>query len=174
MQFGQLPAQTQGTVGTEIRDHILQRCQQLVRGLVENHGPLLFPQSFQMSKPAFFRSGQEALKAEAPRQLPGNAQGGNGGAGAWNGGDGNPGFGTLPDQFLAGVGNGRASRVGNQCTVFSRQNPGNDPVPPESLVVFIVADQGLMQLQMVQKLQGHPGILRGDEIRLRKGTGGSG
>ncbi len=36
-------------------------------------------------------------------------------------------------------------------------------------VVAVVGDHGLFQPQVVEQLQGHPGVLGGDEVRLRQG-----
>ena len=169
MELGQLPAEADGPVGAEDLGHVLQGGQQLVGSLVEDHGAVLLPQGFQMLPPAFLGGGQEALKAEAARGLAGDAQGGDDGAGAGNGADGDACLGTLAHQILAGIGNGGRPRIGNQSAGFSCQDPVQDHIALGGLVMLKVADQALLDAQVVQQFHGDPGILRGNKIRLLQG-----
>ena len=115
MKLCQLPAQTDGAVSAEDFRHIRQRGHQLVGGFVEDHRPGLGSQGVQMLPAAFFRRGEEALKAEPAGGLPGNAQRRDGGAGTGDGANDDAGFSALLDQVLAGVGDGGASGIGKAC-----------------------------------------------------------
>ena len=150
MELGQLPAQTDGALAPESRGKIRQGVQQLMGGVIENHGACFVLQAVQVLPAAFFRRGQEAFKTESAGGLAGNAQGGNGGAGAGNGAYGNARRGALLHQVLAGVGNGGRPRVGYQGAGFSCQDSVQYFFALEGLVVLVVAHQGLFQLQVVQ------------------------
>ena len=63
-ELGQLPAETDGTVSAKGFGHILQGVYQLVGRFVEDHGPLLVFQGFQMLPAALLGGGQETLEAE--------------------------------------------------------------------------------------------------------------
>ena len=101
---------------------------------------------------ALFCGGEKALKAKSAGALGGNAQGGDGGAGAGNGADRNACGGALAYQVLARVGDGGASGIGYQGAGFAPENPVQNLFTLEGLVVFIIAHQGLFQLQVVEKL----------------------
>ena len=98
---------------------------------------------------AFFGHGQESLEAEPPGGLAGNAQRGDGSAGAGDGADGDARLGALLHQILAGVGDGRASRVGDQGAGLSGQNPLHNTASLEGLVMLVVADKAFFDFQMV-------------------------
>ena len=169
MEFGQLPAQAHRAIRPETGCQILQRGGELVGGFVENHGPPLLGQGFQMLPAAFFGGGEKTLKAEPPGGLPGDAQGGDGGAGTGDGAHRDSRLGALFDQIFSRVGNGGAACVGNQGAGLAVQNPLDDLVSFEGLVMLVVADKAFFDAQMIQQFQGDPGILGGDEVRLFQG-----
>ena len=164
MKLCQLPAQTDGAVSAEDFRHIRQRGHQLVGGFVENHRPGLGSQGVQMLPAAFFRRGEEALKAEPAGGLPGNAQRRDGGAGTGDGANDDAGFSALLDQVLPGVGDGGTARVGDQRAGLPGENAVNDPVALRGLVMLVVADKAFFDAQMVEQFQRHPRILGGDEV----------
>ena len=98
---------------------------------------------------ALLGGGEEAFKAESAGGLTGNAQRGDGGAGAGNGADGDARGGALLHQILAGIGNGGASRIGNQGAGLAGQDPLHDHIALKFLVVLKVADKAFFNAQMV-------------------------
>ena len=115
---------------------------------------------------AFLCCGKKTLKAEPPGGLAGNAQCRDDCAGAGDGADGDACFGALLHQLFTGVRNGGTARIGNQCAGFACQNAFQYDIALGSLVMLKVADKAFFNTQMVQQLQGYPGVLRGNEIRL--------
>ena len=163
-ELTKLPAQADGPVRAEGLQQILQGGGQLVGGFIEDHGPLLLFETLQMLPAALLGGGQEALEAEPPGGLAGNAESGDGGTGAGNGTDLDSGSHALLDQILAGIGNGGTACIGDLGAGLTGQDPLYDLITFDSLVVLIVAHKAFFNAQVVQKLQGHPGILSGDEI----------
>lgn len=93
---------------------------------------------------AFFRRGEEALKAEPAGGLPGNAQRRDGGTGTGDGANDDAGFSALLDQVLPGVGDGGTARVGDQRAGLPGENAVNDPVALCGLVMLVVADKAFL------------------------------
>ena len=149
MEFGQLPAKADGPVFSEYGSHIFQRVYQLVGRFVKYHGTLFVLQGLQVLPAAFLGGGEETFKAEAARCLAGNAQRGNHGTGAGNGTHGNARGGALLHQILAGIGDGGASRIGNQGAGLAGQDPLHDHIALKFLVVLKVADKAFFNAQMV-------------------------
>ena len=173
MELAQLPAEADGTFRAEYLHHVLQGIHQLVGRFVKNHGALFCPQGRKMLPAAFFAHGEEALKAKPAGGLPGNAQCGDGGTGTGNGADGDACGGTFLHQILTGVRDGGASCIGNQGAGLTGQNPLHNAASLEGFVMLVIAYKGLFDFQVVEQLQGYPGVLCGDEIRIFQGLPGT-
>ena len=75
------------------------------------------------------------------------------------------------DELQYRVGDGGAARVRHQGAALPGQQPLQDPGAALLFVVLMVAHQGLFDPQVVQQLQGHAGVLGGDEVRRLQGLG---
>ena len=168
MELRQLPAQGDAPLCAERRRKILQRGQQLVRRLVEDHRPRLVLQARQVLLTAFFVDGQKALEREPACRQPGDAQRRHQRARAGDGADRHAVLRAQPHEILARVGDRGGARVRHQRARLAREQARKDLFAAFRLVVLMVAHKALFQLQMVQELQTHAGILRRDEIRLRQ------
>ena len=143
--------------------------------LVEHHGPYLAGQFLQRGAALLFAGGQEALEGEPPRVQPRHSQGRDGGAAAGDGLYRHAVSGAQGHQILAGVADGGGARIRHQCAGLTLQQAGQNGLPCGGAVMLVVADQRLPDVEVVQQLYGHAGVLGGDEIRPGQrlhGTGG--
>ena len=115
---------------------------------------------------AFFVDGEEALEGEASGGQTADGQGVDGGAAAGNGPDLHAVFCAQPHQILAGVRDGGGAGVRHQSAGFPGQQSIQNALPGGDVIVLVIADQRLFHAEMVQKLHGHTGVLRGDEVRV--------
>ena len=142
---------------------------QLVGGLVEDHSPLLPPEGLQVAAAVLLVHGQKALEGEPAGGQAGHRQGGDQGAGAWYGHHRDVPLRTLGHQLLPRVGHRRGTRVGDQGPVLPGEQALQHRLPAGAGVVAVVGEQGLFQPQVVEQLQGHPGVLGGEEVhRLQR------
>ena len=124
-----------------------------------------------MGTAVFLVHGQKALKGEAPGGLAGGGQGRDQGAGAGDGHHGDALLGAPGHQLLPRVRDGGHPRVGDQGAVLPRQQPVQHRLAPRLRVVAVIGQHGLFQPQVIEQLDGHPGVLRRDKVRLRQGLG---
>ena len=168
MELGKLPAEADAPLRPEGVGKILECVLKLVRRFIENHSAPFGFQGVQMLPTAFFVRGQKALEAEAPGRQAGDAQRRDRRTGAGNGADAHARLCAERDQILAGIGDGGGTGVGHKRTALAGKQSLDDARAAFIFVVLIIADKRLFQLQMVEKLQGNPRVLRSDEIRLRE------
>ena len=90
-------------------------------------------------------------------------------AGAGDGHHIHPTLGAEGHQLLAGVGHRRSARVGDQGAALPGQQAAEHRLAPRPGVVAVIGEHGLFQPQVVEQLEGHPGILRGNKIHLPQG-----
>ena len=173
VDLAQLPAQGGGPV-TEDVQQIRQGGVQLVGRLVENHGALLPGQGLEALPPLPPAGGEEALEGEASGGQAREGQGADQGAAPGNSDDVHPVLGAQAHQLLPRVADGGHPRVGYQSAALPGQQPAQHRLAGGGAVVLMVADQTLFQAKMVEKLQGDPGVLGGDEIRGGEGLQGPG
>ncbi len=168
MELGQLPAQRYLPLPAKSVRQVPEGGNQLVGRLVEDHGPLLPRQGFQVGPAVFLVHGQKALKGEAAGGQAGGCQRRDQGAGTRDGYHRDPGSGTqghqiLPGSEMAGIPASvtRAQLSPCQQAVQHRLTAGCGVVP-------VVGDHRLLQPQMVEELHCHPGVFCGNEVRLRQ------
>ena len=114
--------------------------------------------------PLLLAGGQEPLEGEAARGQAGHRQSVHGGAAAGDGQHLHAVFGAQAHQILAGVADGGHARVGHQGAGLASQQAGQDGLSGGGAVVLVIADQGLFDVEVVQQLHRHAGILGGDEV----------
>ena len=168
MELGQLPAQRYLPLPAKSVRQVPEGGNQLVGGLVEDHGPLLPPQGLQVGPAVFLVHGQKALKGEAAGGLAGGCQRRDQGAGTRDGYHRDPGSGTQGHHLLPRVGDGRHPRVRDQSTALPCQQAVQHRLTAGCGVVPVVGDHRLLQPQMVEELHCHPGVFCGNEVRLRQ------
>ena len=163
VKLGDLPAQGDGPVAPAVQ-HILQGAQQLVRRLVKHHGALFRLHLVEMLPAVFGGGGQKALEGEPPAGHAGDAQRSHHRAAAGDGCHLNAVSGAQVHQVGARVGNGGSPRVGDDGAAFAPQNALHDVLPFCAAVVLKIGDLGLFDLEFIQQLCAHAGVLRGNEI----------
>ena len=119
-----------------------------------------------MFPPVFAVDGQKSLKGETARGKAGHTQRGNGGAWARDGTDWNAIGNTKCDHILARIGNGGRARIGHQRAGFAGEQPRKNFLPGLCPVVIVVADERLVDAQVVEQLQGDACVLGTDEIGI--------
>ena len=77
-------------------------------------------------------------------------------------------------QPLAGVADAGHPRIGHNGAVFTVHQPPQKLRPAGGGVVLMVADEGIADLKMIEQLQGHAGVLRGDKIHRPQHLGRTG
>ena len=174
MELRQLPAKGDLPVRAEGVPQVRQGGGKLVGSFVEDHGASFPPETVQMLPTAFFVDGEESLKGKAPGGQAADGQGVHRRAAAGDGEHPHAVFRAQPHQILSGIRHSGGARVRHQGAGFPRQQPGEDGLSGGDVVVLVVADQRLFDVEVVQELDGHPGVLRGDEIRIFQGLHGSG
>ena len=168
MELGQLPAEGGLPVPQDLQE-VREGGPQAVGGLVEDHGALL-PDQGREALPALLPPhGEEALKGEAPRSKPADRQGGDQGTAPRDGLHGHALRRAELHQGLAGIADGGGPGVGDQGAGLPGQEPGENGRARRGLIVLVVAHQGLFDAEVVEELQGHPGVLGGDEVRPGQG-----
>ena len=110
--------------------------------------------------------GKEALEGEPARGLAGGRQGSHQGAWTRDGRHRHPMGGAQGDQLLPGVGDGGHPGVGHQGAALPRQQALQNGRAAGLCIVAVIGDHLLFQAQVVQQLHRHPGVLRGNKIRL--------
>ena len=138
--------------------------------LIENHGAPLPLQFLQVGAAVLLVHGQEALEGEPAGGQAGHRQGGDQGAVTRDGHHIHPILGAEGHQLLAGVGHRRGARVGDQGAALPGQQAAEHRLAPRPGVVAVIGEHGLFQPQVVEQLEGHPGILRGNKIHLPQGV----
>ena len=137
---------------------------------MEDHGPLLLLEAFQVGPAVLLVHGQKALEGEPGGGQARDRQGVHKGAGPRNGHHRDILGGTLGHQLLAGVADGRGAGVGDQGAALPGQQTGDQLIPPGVGIVAVIAHHGLLDVQVVQELHRHPGVLCGDEIHRPQGV----
>ena len=118
---------------------------------------------------------QEAVEGEGGKIKPADGHGGDAGAG--------PGYrhhrdallGSQPDNFGAGVRNGRGAGVRHHGYINAfLQHPVCDFIAPAFFVVLMAGNEGGINAEMIGEFLGDPGILSADEIHVFQGFNGTG
>ena len=141
---------------------------------MEDHGALLAPQLLQLLTALGFARGEEALEGKAARRQTRHRQGVHRRAAAGDGDDGHALLGAELHQILAGVGDGRRARIGDEGAALAAQQALDDLLTCAGTVMLMIAHHGLFDLEVVQQLQRHPLILCGDEIHRGESFNGAG
>ena len=172
MEFCQFPAQGRLPVAEGIQQIGKGRFQ-AVGGLVEDEGSF-FAQQLPEAFPAFgFIDREESLEYEASGRQAADGQGGDQGAAARHGLNGNAAFRAQADQVLARVADSGRASVGNQGAGLTGQETVQYKGACGSFIVFMVADHGLFEAQVAQEFHRYAGILGGDKAGAFQGGGGS-
>ena len=98
---------------------------------------------------ALLGGGQEAFEAESSGGLAGDGQRRDGCAGTGDGTDRNAGCGALLYQILTGIGDSGTAGIGYQGAGLAGQDPLDNFIAFECLVVLVVADKAFFDAKMV-------------------------
>ena len=142
--------------------------------LVEHHGPRFAGQLLQRGAALALAGGQEALEGETPGVQTRYGQRGDGGAAAGYGLHRHAVFGAQRHQLLPGIADSRRTGVRYQRAGLACQQPGQNGLSRRRPVVLVIADQRLFDVEVIQQLDGHAGVLGGDKVRLRQRLHGAG
>ena len=171
VQLGNLPGDAAFSFGPEVLGKLLERFDQSVRRLVENHGPGLLGEFFQARLTAFFL-GQEALETEAVARQTGGDDGRNAGGRPGQRLDGNPLPGAGPGEQEAGVGNPGRAGIAHERDGKARLDPFADEFNRLMFIVFVVALQRPVNVEMLEQDGSRPCVFGEDQIRFLKHTDG--
>ena len=169
MELRELAAEGDRPIRAEGRAQILERAQELMRRLIEDHGALLGFQALEVLGAVPARDGEKALKAEPLCGKTGDGERRDDGAAAGDGDDLHAVLGAEAHEILPGVGDGGHAGVRDEGAALPREQPLENLRAALEFIVLIIAHGGLFNLKVIEELGRDAGVLRCDKIRSAQG-----
>ena len=147
-------AKNGGSVGDGVGD--------AVRRLVEDEGAVFDAEAFEGALAFAGTSGKEAEKDELVVRKAGGGEGGEERCRTGNGDDRDAMANGESDQAMAGIGDEGHASITDQCDGGTSFHGEHEFGSAGEFVVLVVADERLMDLEMIQEFEGVAGVFAGD------------
>ena len=134
--------------------------------LIEDHGALFLPQLFQVCGALVAVHGEKALKGKACGVLSGDGKGSDCCRRSGNNFHRHAQLVTELYQRLARVGDAGHSGIGDNAAGVAGKDAVGDALRHRQSAVFVIADDGRVDVIMGQELSGHTGILCRQKVHL--------
>ena len=165
MLLRQFPADAHRAVSQRIQQD-LQCPYKTVRSLIQNDGPGLLLQFLKNSLPLLLLRRKKSLEAEPSCRLSGGNERIYRRAGSRDRNHPDAGLHCHLHQDLTGIGDTRRSGVRHTGNRLSFEHTVHQCPRLRHLIVFMVAGHRRVDIEVIEKPDASPGILRGDQIRF--------